>query len=80
MNTTNDEMRDASKGAGRPQGTGKGRTVETRSVSMPPAMWDKLDALRGDRSRGEWISEWVQKARLPANAELKGDARNETHE
>jgi hypothetical protein len=56
-------------GAGRPKGTGKGRTVETRSVSMPPAMWDKLDALRGDRSRGEWISEWVQKARLPANVE-----------
>lgn len=61
-------------GAGRPPGTGKGRTVETRSVSMPPAMWDKLDALRGDRSRGEWISELVQKARLPANDQ--GDSQS----
>jgi hypothetical protein len=55
-------------GAGRKPGTGKGRTVKTRSVSMPPAMWDRLDALRGDRSRGDWIAERVRKARVPANA------------
>jgi hypothetical protein len=30
---------------------------------MPPEVWDKLDALRGDRSRGEWISEKVRRAK-----------------
>jgi hypothetical protein len=43
--------------AGRPQGTVKGRKVITRSVSMPPEKWDRLDELRGDKSRGKFIAE-----------------------
>ena len=41
------------KGSGRP----KGRNVETVSITLPPAMLEKLDRLRGQRSRGAWIAE-----------------------
>jgi hypothetical protein len=47
------------KGAGRPQGkksaNAKGRTAVTRSVSMQPESWAKLDRARGDQSRGKYI-------------------------
>lgn len=47
------------KGAGRPKGAAgknaKGRTVTTRSVSMQPETWDKLDRQRGTMSRGKYI-------------------------
>lgn len=47
------------KGAGRPKGaTGKkakGRTAVTRSVSMQPESWAKLDRQRGTLSRGKYI-------------------------
>jgi hypothetical protein len=47
------------KGAGRPAGkksaNAKGRTAVTRSVSMQPEIWAKLDRLRGTRSRGKFI-------------------------
>lgn len=48
------------KGAGRPKGaTGKnakGRTAVTRSVSMQPESWRKLDLQRGTMSRGKFIA------------------------
>lgn len=50
-------------GAGRKPGSGKGRSVVTRSVSMPPETWDRLDMLRGEQSRGEWIADRVRRAR-----------------
>jgi hypothetical protein len=43
--------------AGRPKGAIKGRKVVTRSVSMPPEKWDRLDELRGDKSRGKFIAD-----------------------
>jgi len=47
------------KGAGRPKGkksaNAKGRTSVTRSVSMQPESWQKLDRDRGDQSRGKYI-------------------------
>ena len=47
------------KGAGRPQGkksaNAKGRTAVTRSVSMQPESWAKLDIQRGTQSRGKFI-------------------------
>jgi hypothetical protein len=47
------------KGAGRPAGkksaNAKGRTAVTRSVSMQPESWQKLDRDRGDQSRGKYI-------------------------
>ena len=46
----------ARKGAGRPLGSGNGRTVVTRSVAMPPAVWAKLDKARKDASRGKFIA------------------------
>ena len=51
----------ARKGAGRPKGSGKGRTVKTSSINLPPAVWDKLDAIRGDISRSKWIAETIHK-------------------
>jgi hypothetical protein len=53
----------ARPGAGRKSGSGKGRTVITRSVSMEPETWDKLDALRAGKSRGQWIADKVRRAR-----------------
>jgi hypothetical protein len=47
------------KGAGRPKGAksknAKGRTAVTRSVSMQPESWAKLDRQRGTQSRGKFI-------------------------
>lgn len=47
------------KGAGRPAGkksaNARGRTAVTRSVSMQPESWQKLDRDRGDLSRGKYI-------------------------
>jgi hypothetical protein len=47
------------KGAGRPAGkksaNAKGRTAVTRSVSMQPESWAKLDRQRGSMSRGKFI-------------------------
>ncbi len=47
------------KGAGRPKGAksknAKGRSAVTRSVSMQPESWAKLDRLRGTMSRGKFI-------------------------
>jgi hypothetical protein len=48
------------EGAGRPK---TGRSVVTRSVSMEPETWDKLDIIRGNQSRGQWIAAKVKKAR-----------------
>ena len=48
------------EGAGRPK---TGRSVVTRSVSMEPETWDKLDAIRGEKSRGQWIADQVRRAR-----------------
>jgi hypothetical protein len=36
-----------------------GKTVVTRSVSMPPAVWDAIDRQRGMMSRGKWIAALV---------------------
>ncbi len=47
------------KGAGRKVGSknknAKGRTAVTRSVSMQPESWQKLDRARGTLSRGKYI-------------------------
>ena len=51
------------KGAGRPKGSGKGRTVKTSSINLTPALWAKLDAIRGNLSRSAWISEKIKRAR-----------------
>tara|TARA_B100001093_G_scaffold464346_1_gene481149 strand:- start:1107 stop:1301 length:195 start_codon:yes stop_codon:yes gene_type:complete len=49
----------ARKGAGRPKGSGKGRTVVTRSVSMKPEIWAEIDRLRGSQSRGVYLSDKI---------------------
>lgn len=52
------------KGAGRPKGkksaNAKGRTVITRSISMQPESWAKLDRQRGTMSRGKFIESMLQ--------------------
>ena len=48
------------KGAGRKTGSknknAKGRTAITRSVSMQPESWARLDRQRGAQSRGKFIA------------------------
>jgi len=48
------------KGAGRPKGSGKGRTVKTSSINLRPDLWAKLDELRRNQSRSKFISEMIE--------------------
>ena len=50
-------------GAGRPKGSGKGRTVESSSINLPPALWTKLDRIRGEKSRSQWVAAKVKRAK-----------------
>jgi hypothetical protein len=43
------------KGAGRKVGSGKGRTVISKTVAMTAESWARLDAVRGTISRGKYI-------------------------
>lgn len=43
------------KGAGRKLGSGTGRKVSTRSISMLHEVWEQIDADRGGLSRGKYI-------------------------
>ena len=52
-------------GSGRKAGSGKGRTVKTGSISLPPALWAKLDAIRERKSRSAWIAEKIERAKCP---------------
>lgn len=47
------------KKRGRKLGSGKGRQVTTRSISMMPYQWQTIDQLRGKLSRGKWIAEKI---------------------
>jgi hypothetical protein len=51
------------KGAGRPPGSGTGRTVKTSSINLPHELWNKLDELRGDKSRSAWVADKIKRAR-----------------
>jgi hypothetical protein len=53
----------AREGAGRKAGSGAGRTVTTSSINLPPELWDKLDAIRGDATRSAWIAAKIKAAR-----------------
>ena len=56
------------KGAGRKLGSKgkapKGRTVTTSSINLPPATWQRLDALRGDLSRSKYIDAMIKSKRV----------------
>jgi len=43
------------KNAGRKVGSGKGRTVISKTVAMTAESWAILDAVRGTMSRGKFI-------------------------
>jgi len=58
----------ARPGAGRKPGSGTGRTVTTSSINLPPALWVKLDELRGDQTRSAWIA-----AKINASEYLPND-------
>jgi hypothetical protein len=65
------------EGAGRPLGSGKGRTVKTSSISLPPVLWDKLDELRGDKSRSAWVADKIKKSRTKTSLQnAKGDSQS----
>lgn len=46
------------EGAGRPKGTGTGRKVISKSISMPKEAWEKLDVYKTG-SRGKFIAKWI---------------------
>lgn len=51
------------KRGGAREGSGRkptGRTVTTSSINLPPAMWAKLDALRGNSTRSAWIAAKIE--------------------
>lgn len=48
-------------GSGRKPGTGQGRKVVTRSISLLPEQWDKLDRISGG-NRSRWIAAKVDEA------------------
>jgi hypothetical protein len=48
-------------GSGRKKGSGKGRVSVTGSLSMPGEMWELLDKLRGNISRGKWLASKILK-------------------
>ena len=54
-------------GAGRKLGSGTGRKVRSSSITLLPALWAKLDALRGDQTRSSWIAQRVAAARQKGN-------------
>jgi len=43
------------KGAGRKAGSGKGRTVISKTVAMTAESWARLDVVRGTMSRGKYL-------------------------
>jgi hypothetical protein len=45
----------ARKNAGRKKGSGKGRVVLSKTITMRPESWEKLDRARGRQSRGKYI-------------------------
>jgi hypothetical protein len=49
------------EGSGRPKGrktkNPKGKIAVSRTVSMHPHSWDKIDAARGDTPRGKFIEQ-----------------------
>lgn len=45
----------ARKGAGRKAGSGKGRTVISKTIAMTKNSWQALDTARGDTPRGKYI-------------------------
>ena len=52
------------RGGSRP-GSGRkptGRTGTTSSISMPPAVWTMLDAIRGELTRSAWIAGKIKNA------------------
>ena len=51
------------EGAGRPPGSGQGRTVTTSSINLPPTLWEKLDRIKGEQTRSAWIADRIKKAR-----------------
>ena len=52
-------------GSGRKPGSGTGRTVTTSSINLPPVLWDKLDAIRGQQTRSAWIAEKINTSKHP---------------
>jgi hypothetical protein len=55
----------ARKGAGRKLGSGKGRTVISKTIAMTATSWDKLDVVRGVMPRGKFIAAAMLAGVLP---------------
>ena len=52
---------DKKRPVGRPKGSGTGRKVTTSSISLTKQRWDKLDRIKGDKTRSGWIAGKIDK-------------------
>ncbi len=52
-------------GAGRPRGTGTGRTVKPVMFHLSPAIIEAIDACRGGQSRSEWVTAAIASLATP---------------
>jgi hypothetical protein len=60
-------------GAGRPKGSGQGRQITSRTISMGKESWDLLERLRGTLPRGRLIEDLLVAAKSKTRA--KNDQR-----
>lgn len=53
------------RGGSRPNAGRKptGKNTVTKSISLVPEMWEKLDKMRGEQTRSAWISSKIKKAK-----------------
>ena len=57
--------------SGRKLGTGKGRKVGYKTITLPLELWGKLDSIRGKLSHSEWFASKIRRAKCPVNVETE---------
>ena len=53
------------KGAGNKRGARKNEVAVSSSINLPPSLWDKLDKLKGTKSRSMYLREEIRAAKIP---------------
>ena len=52
------------EGAGNKRGPRKNEVAVSSSINLPPSLWDKLDKLKGTKSRSMYLREVIRAAKL----------------
>ena len=66
--------------SGRKPGTGKGRKVSYKTITLPLELWGKLDSIRGKLSRSEWFASKIRRAKCPINVQVDGSPSQDSNE